>query len=174
MNENDAMGVVIVVTGVSGSGKSTLGKALAEAQGWDFQEGDALHPPANIDKMHAGFPLNDADRAPWLERIAAWIASELRLHRDGVVTCSALKQAYRECLSQAGAGVRFVHIEVARDEVQPRLRKRDHFMPASLLDSQLQTLETPVEDENTLIVSGQRPIADTLAKIKRWIASQRS
>ncbi|MEO8780069.1 MAG: gluconokinase [Rhodanobacter sp.] len=166
--------MVIVVMGVSGSGKSTLGKALADAEGWDFEEGDALHPHVNIEKMHAGNPLNDADRAPWLERIVAWIVGELRLQRDGVVTCSALKRAYRERLVQAGAGVRFVHIEVPRDELQRRLRKRDHFMPASLLDSQLQTLETPVEDENTLIVSGEDPIADTLDRVAEWIARQRA
>ena len=174
MNGNDATGSVIVVMGVSGGGKSTLGKALAAAEGWDFQEGDALHPRANIEKMRAGEPLEDADRTPWLERIAAWIADELRLHRDGVVTCSALKQAYRERLIQAGAGVRFVHIEVPRDVLQRRLQQRNHFMPASLLDSQLQTLEAPTESENTLIVSGDGPVVETLAKVREWIARQRS
>ena len=165
--------MVVVVMGVSGSGKSTLGRALAEAEDWDFQEGDALHPQANIDKMRAGHPLDDGDRAPWLERIAGWITGELRLHRDGVVTCSALKQAYRERLLQAGAGVRFVHIKVPRDVLQRRLQQRDHFMPASLLDSQLQTLEAPVEHEITLIVSGDGPLAVTLAKVREWIARQR-
>ena len=174
MNGNDATGSVIVVMGVSGSGKSTLGKALPEAEGWDFQEGDALHPQANIEKMRAGEPLNDSDRAPWLERVADWMAGELRLHRHGVITCSALKRVYRERLIQAGAGVRFVHIAVPRDELQRRLRQRDHFMPASLLDSQLQTLETPVNDENTLIVSGERPVEETLAKVRDWIARQGS
>lgn len=174
MNGNDKTGMVIVVMGVSGSGKSTLGKALAAAEGWDFQEGDALHSHANIEKMRAGEPLNDIDRAPWLERIAAWIAGELRLHRDAVVTCSALKQAYRERLIQAGAGVHFVHIEAPRDALQRRLRQRDHFMPASLLDSQLQALERPVENENTLIVSGDGALAETLAKVRDWIDRQRS
>jgi gluconokinase len=158
--------------GVSGSGKSTLGKALAEAKGWDFQEGDALHPQANIDKMRAGIPLDDSDRAPWLERIADWISDELRRHRRGVITCSALKQAYREDLKKAGAGVRFVHIEVPRDILQRRLQQRDHFMPASLLDSQLQALETPVASENTLIVSGEAPLAETLARVSDWISRQ--
>jgi gluconokinase len=164
--------MVIVVMGVSGSGKSTLGKALAEAKGWDFQEGDALHPQANIDKMRAGIPLDDSDRAPWLERIADWISDELRRHRRGVITCSALKQAYREDLKKAGAGVRFVHIEVPRDILQRRLQQRDHFMPASLLDSQLQALETPVASENTLIVSGEAPLAETLARVSDWISRQ--
>jgi gluconokinase len=174
MNGKDPADVVIVMMGVSGSGKSTLGKALAAAEGWDFQEGDALHSPANIDKMRAGIPLDDSDRAPWLERIADWIAGELRRHRRGVITCSALKQAYRERLVRAGAGVRFVHIEVSRHTLQRRLRQREHFMPASLLDSQLQTLEAPVEDENTLIVSGDAPIAGALARISDWITRHNS
>lgn len=172
MNGKNAAGMVIVVMGVAGSGKSTLGKALAAAEGWDFQEGDALHPPANIDKMRAGVPLDDSDRAPWLERIADWIAGELRRHRCGVITCSALKQAYRERLVRAGAGVRFVHIEVSRHTLQRRLRQREHFMPASLLDSQLRILETPVESENTLIVSGEGPVEEALAGIRGWIARQ--
>lgn len=174
MSRNDGKGLVIVMMGVSGSGKSTLGKALAEAEGWDFQEGDALHPQANIDKMRAGEPLDDADRAPWLERIADWIGGELRLHRHGVITCSALKQAYRERLRQAGVGVRFVDIDVSRDELQRRLRQRIHFMPASLLDSQLQTLEVPVADENTLIVPGDGSVAETLARVRHWSVRRRS
>jgi gluconokinase len=174
MNGKDAAGMVIVVMGVSGSGKSTLGMALAAAEGWDFQEGDALHPPDNVDKMRAGIPLDDGDRAPWLERIAGWIAGELRRQRHAVITCSALKQTYRERLLQAGSGVRFVHIETSRHALQRRLRQRDHFMPPSLLDSQLQTLETPVASENTLIVSGETPLAETLARINDWIGRQNS
>jgi gluconokinase len=132
--------MVIVVMGVSGSGKSTLARALAEAWNWDFQEGDELHPPANIDKMRAGLALDDDDRQPWLERVAAWIAAELARGRDGVVTCSALKRRYRDRLRRAGAGVRFVCIELPPAELERRLRRRRHFMPASLLDSQLRTL----------------------------------
>ncbi|MEO6799284.1 MAG: gluconokinase, GntK/IdnK-type [Rhodanobacter sp.] len=165
-------GLVIVVMGVSGSGKSTLGQALAEAEGWDFQEGDALHPRANIDKMRGGEPLDDGDRAPWLERISAWIANELRLHRHGVITCSALKRDYRQRLMQAGTGVRFVHLDAAHDVLQRRLRQRDHFMPASLLDSQLQTLEAPLGEDATLIVSSEDPPGVVLAKVREWIAHQ--
>lgn len=166
--------MVIVMMGVSGSGKSTLGMALAQAEGWDFQEGDALHPQSNIDKMHAGEPLDDVDRIPWLDRIVAWIADELRLGRDGVISCSALKRNYRERLMRAGTGVRFVHIEVTRDALRRRLQRRDHFMPASLLDSQLQMLETPAQDENAFIVSGEGPVTETLAKVRGWIVHQRS
>lgn len=172
MSGDHGAGLVIVVMGVSGSGKSTLGKALADAEGWDFQEGDALHSPASVEKMRAGEALDDADRAPWLGRIAAWIASELRLHRHGVITCSALKRDYRERLVRAGTGVRFVHIEVSRDELRRRLRQRHHFMPALLLDSQLQTLELPSADENALIVSGERPLGSVLAEVREWSARQ--
>jgi len=161
--------MVIVVMGVSGSGKSTLARALAEAWNWDFQEGDELHPPANIDKMRAGLALDDDDRRPWLERVAAWIAAELARGRDGVVTCSALKRCYRDRLRRAGAGVRFVCIELPPAELERRLRRRRHFMPASLLDSQLRTLEVPDAAENVLVVAGEDAIEDIVAAVGRWL-----
>jgi gluconokinase len=161
--------MVIVVMGVSGSGKSTLARALAEAWNWDFQEGDELHPPANIDKMRAGLALDDDDRRPWLERVAAWIAAELARGRDGVVTCSALKRRYRDRLRRAGAGVRFVCIELPPAELERRLRRRRHFMPASLLDSQLRTLEVPDAAENVLVVAGEDATEDIVAAVGRWL-----
>jgi len=161
--------MVIVVMGVSGSGKSTLARALAEAWNWDFQEGDELHPPANIDKMRAGLALDDDDRRPWLERVAAWIAAELARGRDGVVTCSALKRCYRDRLRRAGAGVRFVCIELPPAELERRLRRRRHFMPASLLDSQLRTLEVPDAAENVLVVAGEDATEDIVAAVGRWL-----
>lgn len=161
--------MVIVVMGVSGSGKSTLARALAEAWNWDFQEGDELHPPANIDKMRAGLALDDDDRRPWLERVAAWIAAELARGRDGVVTCSALKRRYRDRLRRAGAGVRFVCIELPPAELERRLRRRRHFMPASLLDSQLRTLEVPDAAENVLVVAGEDVTEDIVAAVGRWL-----
>ena len=161
--------MVIVVMGVSGSGKSTLARALAEAWNWDFQEGDELHPPAHIDKMRAGLALDDDDRRPWLERVAAWIAAELARGRDGVVTCSALRRRYRDRLRRAGAGVRFVCIELPPAELERRLRLRRHFMPASLLDSQLRTLEVPDAAENVLVVAGEDATADIVATVRRWL-----
>ena len=161
--------MVIVVMGVSGSGKSTLARALAEAWNWDFQEGDELHPPANIDKMRAGLALDDDDRRPWLERVAAWIAAEPARGRDGVVTCSALKRRYRDRLRRAGAGVRFVCIELPPAELERRLRRRRHFMPASLLDSQLRTLEVPDAAENVLVVAGEDATEDIVAAVGRWL-----
>ena len=155
--------------GVSGSGKSTLGLALAEAEGWDFKEGDLLHPRSNREKMRAGIALDDADRAPWLDRVAAWVADQIAHGRNGVVACSALKHEYRDLLRSAGAGVRFVCLRVPRSTLEKRMRQRHHFMPPSLLESQLDTLQTPVDEPDTLIVSGDGPVDDTVAKISRWL-----
>lgn len=166
--------MVIVVMGVSGSGKSTVGRAFADAEHWDFQEGDDLHPQANIDKMRAGEVLDDDDRAPWLDRIAGWIAEEFARGRDGVITCSALKRAYRDRLRQAGGGVRFIDIAVTRNVLEQRLRARHHFMPASLLQSQLQTLESPSGERDVCMVSGEQPVSDIVTTIERWVEDQRS
>jgi len=163
------MRMVIVVMGVSGSGKSTLARALADAWGWDFQEGDELHPPANIEKMQAGTALDDDDRWPWLERVAAWIAAELDRSRDGVVTCSALKRRYRDRLRRVGAEVRFVRIELPPAELERRLQLRRHFMPASLLDSQLRALEIPDAAENVLVVAGEDTTEEIVAAIGCWL-----
>lgn len=161
--------MVIVVMGVSGSGKSTFAAALARAEGADFQDGDALHPTANLDKMRAGIPLDDDDRRPWLDRVSAWITDQLGRHRHGVVACSALKRSYRDRLRRAGAGVRFVFLRVPHDELRRRLQQRDHFMPAALLVSQLQTLEEPAADEDALTLSGSDAPDRMLAAARRWL-----
>lgn len=165
--------MVIVVMGVSASGKSSLGQALARAVGADFQEGDDLHPPANIDKLHAGMPLDDTDRAPWLERIAIWIAGEQRLQRTGVVSCSALRRCYREQLRRAAHDVRFVYLRVSRDELQQRLNQRRHFMSVALLDSQLRTLEEPHDESDVLTVEGSHAIDQIVADVRHWLAQPR-
>ena len=159
----------VVVMGVSGCGKSGLGAALAEAQGWPFLEGDSLHSPANIARMQAGQALTDADRAPWLAAIAAWMDEYLRKQRSVVVACSALRRRYRDVLRQAGP-VRFVYLQVPRDELDRRMRTRTHFMPPSLLDSQLATLEPPDADEAALILPPAAP-DELLAQARRWLAS---
>lgn len=162
--------MLIVVMGVSGSGKSTLGRALADAHGWDFKEGDDLHPQANIDKMRAGEPLDDADRTPWLERVGVWMADELQAHRAGVISCSALKRSYRDRLRHIGSGLRFVFLDVPRSELLRRLQRRDHFMPASLLDSQLRTLEVPHDEPDVLTVSGTNDMVSALMEVSDWLA----
>jgi carbohydrate kinase (thermoresistant glucokinase family) len=140
---------VVVVMGVSGSGKSTVGALLAGHLRWPFEEGDDLHPPENVAKMAAGHALDDDDRAPWLARVRGWIAEREALGEPGIITCSALKRRYRDVLRDEY--VVFVHLDGARDQLLARLRARQgHFMPASLLDSQLADLEPPDPDEQAV------------------------
>ena len=148
---------VLVIMGVSGSGKSTVAGILAGQLGWDLEEGDDLHPEANVAKMHAGIPLTDEDRWPWLDSVAGWIREHTAAGLPGIITCSALKRIYRDRLR--GEHVVFVHLAGDRDIIERRLSARlDHFMPTTLLDSQIDTLEPPGPDENTLVVNlGRRP-----------------
>lgn len=142
---------IVVLMGVSGSGKSTVGQELAQQLGWDFAEGDDFHAPASIAKMAAGHELTDDDRWPWLRRIADWIEHELSARRCGVITCSALRRVYRDVLRRPG--VVFVHLSVPPAELSQRLTERTgHFMPASLLRSQLEALEPPNKEEQAVIV----------------------
>jgi gluconokinase len=144
---------VLVVMGVSGCGKSTVAELLAERLEWPFMEGDSLHPPANIAKMEAGQPLTDDDRWPWLRRIATWIEERLDAGESGIVTCSALKRSYREVLDRRGGGVLFVYLAGERATLEERMKARTgHFMPLSMLDSQLKTLEEPASDEPSVRV----------------------
>jgi len=134
--------------GVSGSGKTTVAEIVAGRLQWAFQEGDALHPPTNIEKMSAGQPLTDADRLRWLETVAAWVDGRLESGENGVITCSALKHSYREVINRRGSGVLFVYLAGSRASIAARLAERQgHFMPSSLLDSQLADLEEPAPDE---------------------------
>ncbi len=136
--------VVIVVMGVSGSGKTTHGRALAAALGWDFADADDFHPPANVAKMSAGAPLDDADRAPWLASLRAEIERRLAAESPLVLACSALKQAYRDALWADRPRMRLVFLDGPRELLATRLDERPgHYMPASLLDSQLADLERP-------------------------------
>ncbi|MGH8860726.1 MAG: gluconokinase [Jatrophihabitantaceae bacterium] len=143
--------------GVSGCGKSTVAGVLAGRLGWDFGEGDDLHPPANVAKMAAGHALTDEDRRPWLERVAGWIREHTDAGRPGIITCSALKRRYRDVLR--GDDVTFVHLDGAKEQIAARLAARHgHYMSASLLDSQFADLEPPGADEKTIrIDSGVSP-----------------
>lgn len=147
----------IVVMGVSGTGKTSIARALRDELGWDFIEGDNLHPASNIRKMSAGIPLDDTDRGPWLQKIATWIQVADRRGTSTLVTCSALKRAYRDVLRQASSGVVFLHLTADKDIIAERMSRRTgHFMPLSLLESQFATLEPLGRDEKgvTLDVSG--------------------
>ncbi|MFD0688385.1 gluconokinase [Actinomadura fibrosa] len=158
--------MVIVVAGVSGSGKSTVGRLLAERLGWEYAEADDFHPPANIAKMRGGTPLTDADRRPWLRAIAAWIDERIAAGRPGVVTCSALKRAYREPLAGGRPGVRLVMLDGDRDVIEARMKARKgHFFSADLLDSQFADLERPAPEEDVVIVpveDGPEQIVDRI------------
>ncbi|GAA1142345.1 MULTISPECIES: gluconokinase [Microbacterium] len=158
--------IVLVVMGVSGSGKSTVAGMLAGRLGWDLEEGDDLHPAANVAKMAAGVPLTDEDRWPWLERIAAWIQLHTASGTPGIVTCSALRRVYRDRLS--GPGVAFVHLDGTRETIANRLSTRfDHFMPQSLLGSQFATLEPLEPDEEGIVVDLGRGPKDEVKEIMR-------
>jgi gluconokinase len=155
--------MVIVLMGVSGSGKTTVGVPLAQALGGEFVEGDDYHPPANVAKMRQGIPLDDADRRPWLEALSAEIGRWLAAGRTVVLACSALKRSYRTILRGGRAGVRFVHLKGNPSLIRARLaERRGHYMPASLLDSQLATLEEP---QDAIVVAIDRPLAEIVARI---------
>lgn len=155
---------VVVLMGVAGSGKTTVGETLARHLGWEWQEGDALHPLANVAKMSAGTALTDQDRWPWLAAIAAVIDSWRAQGRSGVVACSALRRVYRDILIGNRADVQLVYLQGDRALIEARMvARRAHFMPVALLDSQFATLEPPATDENALVVPIDAP-AEMLAE----------
>lgn len=152
----------VVIMGVSGCGKSSVGAALGARLGVGYRDGDDLHPPANVEKMRQGTALTDADRWPWLDRVAADLAQDAPL----IIGCSALKRAYRDRV-RAGAGgpVTFVHLAGNRAVIAERLgQRRGHFMPSSLLDSQFATLELPGPDE-AITVDIDQPLDAIVAAI---------
>jgi gluconokinase len=154
--------------GVSGCGKSTLASALAIRLGWHFVEGDALHPAANLAKMAAGQPLDDNDRQPFLHNVGKAIARHE--HVGVVVACSALKRSYRDLLRSYCGDLGFVLPLLSKAELCQRLQARsNHFMPASLLDSQLAPLELPQADEAALSFDGSADHANAVAEILAWL-----
>ena len=145
--------VVIVLMGVSGSGKTTVGEILARRLGWPFMEGDSLHSEEEVEKMTSGHPLTDADREPWLERVAAWIDQRIDAGENGIITCSALKRSYRAVLDRRREGVEFVYLSGSEAQIAARLAERHgHFMPASLLGSQFHDLEPPSSGEPAITI----------------------
>ena len=145
---------VVVVMGVSGSGKSTIASMLANKLGWTYEDGDWFHPKRNVDKMHAGQPLTDEDRKPWLEAIARHIDVLRKGGGHAVIACSALKRAYSDILVGARPDVRLVYLKGAHDLIARRIATRHgHFMPPELLDSQFAALEEPRADERPIVAS---------------------
>lgn len=156
----------IVVMGVSGCGKSTVAALLAGRLGWSFVEGDALHPPANVDKMSRGIPLTDADRRPWLQEIADVIQGWRAAGQCGVVACSSLRRDYREIITGAADDLRFVYLRGSFSLIEQRLATRQgHYMPVSLLESQFATLEEPTDDEPAITLDAGAPAEDLVASL---------
>jgi gluconokinase len=157
-----------IVMGVSGCGKSVVGKALAQSLGWDFFDADDFHPPANVAKMASGIPLDDSDRAPWLNALHDLISSSLRADHPAVLACSALKEIYRQRLMDGNNGVRLVYLKGSYDLIWSRMEKRtDHYMKPHMLKSQFEALEEPV---NALTID----IGITVDEIVREIISAMS
>src|SRR6267143_361478 len=157
---------VLILMGVTGCGKSTVAAILASRLGWPFEEGDALHPQANIEKMAAGHPLTDADRGPWLAKVADWIDERLDAGENGLITCSALKRSYRDLINRRGSGLEFVYLAGSKETIAARLAARHgHFMPPSLLDSQFADLEEPGPDGPAIRIDIGPPAAEIAQEI---------
>ncbi|WP_426320391.1 gluconokinase [Microbacterium sp. E-13] len=155
---------ILVLMGPSGTGKSTVGAMLSGRLGWPFQEGDDLHPAANVEKMRRGHALTDADRIPWLELVAAWIDERRAAGEPGIITCSALKRSYRDILRRDN--VTFVNFTGDAAVVRDRMmRRQGHFMPPALLDSQFATLEAPGPDEQAINVEIALPPEEQAALV---------
>ena len=162
--------MIVLVMGVSGSGKTTVAALVAKALGWRFQEGDALHSPANVEKMRGGAPLTNADRLPWLRSIAGEIDDWRARGESSVITCSALKRCYRKIVVGDRSDVTLVYLRGSHDLIRRRVAARQgHFMPVELLDSQFGALEEPTPDEHPIVVDvGGRP-ADISGEILRQL-----
>ena len=164
----------MVLMGVCGCGKTTIGRSLATATGLEYLDGDNLHPVSNVEKMRAGRPLDDADRAPWLEACGRALAAQ---PTGLVLGCSALRREYRDIIRAEAAPLLpfFVHLDGARELLLQRLStRRGHFMPISLLDSQLETLEPPCARESAMTVDIAQPIAALVARITSEMAEGRA
>jgi len=158
--------VIAIVMGVSGSGKTTIAVLLAAALGCQFQEGDDLHPAGNVEKMRGGTALTDADRLPWLHKIAELIDGWHARGESGVLTCSALKRSYRDIIIGGRSGVTLVYLKGSYDLIHRRMAARhEHFMPAALLDSQFATLQEPTPDEHPITVEIDGPPKEIVAAI---------
>lgn len=161
----------VIVMGVTSCGKTSVGKGLAEELGCPFIEGDRLHPAANIAKMSAGIPLKDDDRWPWLEIIGRAMKAECDKGHGVVASCSALKKSYRQKLAEAaGRPIAFIFLHGSRELLAARMAERKgHFMPISLLDSQLATIEIPGPDENALHLDVVLPVDELVARAKTYL-----
>ena len=155
----------LVFMGVSGSGKSTVAREVQRLTGWDFAEGDDFHPAANVEKMAAGHPLTDQDRFPWLGSLARWIREHDEAGRPSLMSCSALRRTYRDVLRSGADDVTFVHLVGDKGVLLQRMGERDHFMPPTLLESQLDTLEPLADDEGGLVLDVGSPPSELAQQV---------
>jgi gluconokinase len=158
----------LVFMGVSGSGKTTAALAVHERLGWEFAEGDDFHPPENVEKMSAGIPLTDDDRWGWLRSLADWTAERDRAGTPTIISCSALRRSYRDVLRRGGEGTFFVHLTGDKGLLLQRMSSREHFMPPTLLESQLDTLQPLQPDEAGMAVD----VADPPARIATMVLAR--
>ncbi len=162
---------LVVVMGVSGCGKSTVGRLIAKRLASEFLEGDDLHPPRNLERMAAGIALTDHDRRDWLKAIAEQLADAHAARYGLIVSCSALKRSYRDQLRAASGDLAFVHIHGSDAVLEARMKSRTgHFMPPSLLASQLQTLEPPGTDERCITLDAAWPAEQIAERACAWLA----
>lgn len=163
----------IVVMGVSGTGKSEVGSRLAARLGMTYIEGDTFHPASNIEKMSAGVPLTDDDRRPWLQTLAQMLQDNCVAGIDSVLACSALRRSYRDVLRgpEPTSVVQFVHLAAPFEVLRARMESREHFMPASLLQSQLDTLEPLEGDESGCEIDVDAPLADVVEAATAAVSS---
>lgn len=160
----------VVVMGVSGSGKTTIARGVVDATGLEFAEADAFHSPDNIAKMEEGTPLTDEDRWPWLQDLAEWMDAKADAGISTIITCSALKRTYRDVLRDGPPSVDFLHLDGPAEVIEARLSKREgHFMPASLLQSQIDTLEALEPDESGVILDLRRKPEELIAQALEWL-----
>lgn len=158
-----------IVMGVSGSGKTSVGKSLADRLGWDFYDADDFHPPANVAKMANGIPLDDSDRVPWLAALHDLISSSLKADRPGVLACSALKERYRQQLTDDRDGVQVIYLKGSYDLIWSRMEKRTaHYMKPHMLKSQFEALEEPTA---SLTVDISRPVEEIVQEITAAMTS---
>ncbi len=164
--------MILIVAGVAGSGKTTVGALLAGRLRWLFADADTFHPEANVAKMRAGIPLTDEDRQPWLRAVNDWIETRIAEGRSAVITCSALKRAYRDDLLDGRPAAAMIFLTVSREVLERRLlTRRDHFFPEKLLDSQLAAVEPPTPGEQrvqTVLAEGDPPQTAAKAIAALW------
>ena len=152
----------VVLMGVAGSGKTAVGVQVAQKLGWLFLDADDFHPPANIEKMKHGIPLNDEDRAPWLRRLHDELQQQIDKKQSVILACSALKESYRKVLSDETTPPKFVYLDVDPETIQSRLQHRTHFFPKELMDSQFAALEKP---RDAIIVDARKSLAEVVNQV---------